>query len=134
MDEAALAKREIIYLDIANDEVDPKDYTVETDPKLYHSEKTGRGPLVGPWIKDAKPKMCCYKLVTIKFKVFGFETKVEQTIAKVHFHSICMLVDDEAHVFFYFFLFHFPFRLRLVFSSSFIEHSFVSWIDGLVGP
>ena len=88
LDQAALAKREVIYLDIANDEVDPKEYTIETDPKLYRSEKTGRGPLVGKWIEGTKPRMCCYKLVTIKFKVFGFETKVEQVIAKVNFIHI----------------------------------------------
>lgn len=78
-----MAQRQVIYLDIANSKVDEKDYSVETDPKVFLSEKTGRGRLGENWIQNAKPRMCCYKLITIKFKVFGFEWKVENFIANV---------------------------------------------------
>ncbi|KAF7729349.1 hypothetical protein EC973_004605 [Apophysomyces ossiformis] len=81
--DADLAKREVIVIDVANDSIDPKDYKSEEDPKLYHSEKTGRGPLVDPdWQKRCEPVMTCYKLVYIEFKWFGLQTKVESFIAK----------------------------------------------------
>ena len=36
-------------MDIATDPVDPKDYSEDTDPTKFKSEKTGRGPLSGGW-------------------------------------------------------------------------------------
>ncbi|KAI9284461.1 hypothetical protein BC943DRAFT_325705 [Umbelopsis sp. AD052] len=81
--EADLKKREVILIDVANDKVDSKDYKSEEDPKLYHSEKTGRGPLTDPqWIKKVEPVMTCYKLVYIEFKWFGLQSRVESFIAK----------------------------------------------------
>ena len=44
-----LAKREVIYIDIANDQVKSGDYKVEEDPAKFKSEKTGRGPLAKDW-------------------------------------------------------------------------------------
>ena len=72
------------------------------------SQKTGRGPLSGKWIvwqtlsflsilvgfthfsvKDsAEPVMTAYKLVTVEFKWFGFQNKVESFIQKVCIHSL----------------------------------------------
>ena len=49
------------------------------------SEKTGRGPLVGDWVKSTKPMMCCYKLSTIKFSVFGLQSRIEEFIARVSY-------------------------------------------------
>ncbi|KAF7721115.1 hypothetical protein EC973_005399 [Apophysomyces ossiformis] len=78
-----LKKREVIIIDVANDKIDPKDYKEEEDPKLFRSEKTGRGPLTDPeWQKKVEPVMTCYKLVYIEFKWFGLQTKVESFIAK----------------------------------------------------
>lgn len=51
-----------------------------TDPLVFKSEKTGRGPLTEGWKNHEKPMMCCYKLITIKFQVFGFQTKIESLI------------------------------------------------------
>lgn len=82
LDEASLKHREVVFIDIATDHVDPKDYKPEYDPTLYHSEKTGRGPLQAGWQEKASPIMCCYKLVTLKFKVFGFESMVSSFVAK----------------------------------------------------
>jgi hypothetical protein len=53
---------EIIRMDIGNLKFDGKDYQPEQDPRNFKSEKTGRGPLTGDWIKDAEPAMTCYKL------------------------------------------------------------------------
>ena len=44
-----LKKREIIYIDIANDKVSSGDYKPEEDPTKFRSEKSGRGPLQGKW-------------------------------------------------------------------------------------
>lgn len=76
-----LAMREIIHVDIAKDPVnDPKP---NTDPSVFVSEKTGRGPLADGWQGTSSPVMCCYKLITVKFQVWGFQTKVESLIQEV---------------------------------------------------
>uniref|UniRef100_A0A1D1XFB9 Phosphatidylinositol transfer protein alpha isoform n=1 Tax=Anthurium amnicola TaxID=1678845 RepID=A0A1D1XFB9_9ARAE len=73
-------KREVVIIDVANDPIEPKDYKEDQDPALYHSEKTGRGPLKDDWIKKATPIMTCYKLVTVEFKWFGLQSKIESFI------------------------------------------------------
>jgi hypothetical protein len=78
-----LAKREVVKIDIANDPVDRRDYKADEDPSKYKSAKTGRGPLMGPdWDKSVKPVMTCYKLVTVEFKWWGLQGKVEKFIHK----------------------------------------------------
>ncbi|KAG0191089.1 hypothetical protein DFQ28_000987 [Apophysomyces sp. BC1034] len=99
-----LKKREVVIIDVANDKIDPKDYKPEEDPKLFHSEKTGRGPLTDPeWQKKVEPVMTCYKLVYIEFKWFGLQTKVEAFIAKaihnlfIKFHRQLFCWTDKWH-------------------------------------
>ncbi|KAI8997850.1 hypothetical protein BDB01DRAFT_772661 [Pilobolus umbonatus] len=83
-----LKKRNVIIVDIANDKIDAKDYDPNEDPKRYHSDKTGRGPLTDPnWQKKVEPVMTCYKLVYIEFKWFGIQSKTESFIAKT-IHSL----------------------------------------------
>ncbi|ELU07067.1 hypothetical protein CAPTEDRAFT_164238 [Capitella teleta] len=83
LDEETLKKREVITIDIANDPVSRQDYKPDEDPSKYKSEKTGRGPLVGAnWPKQTQPMMCAYKLVTVEFKWWGLQTKVEKYIQK----------------------------------------------------
>lgn len=77
-----LEQRQIIWVDIANDKV--KDNPPHREPANFRSEKADRGPFVGKeWWKDHKPVMCCYKLATLKFQVWGFQTRVEDLILKV---------------------------------------------------
>lgn len=76
-----LEKRRIVWLDIANDKV--ADNPLEREPALYFSDKTGRGRLQGKWWESCDPVMCCYKLVTIKFQVFGLQTRAEDIIMRV---------------------------------------------------
>jgi len=71
-----LKKREVEFLDISAKLENEKEYKKEEDPALVRSEKAGRGPLTEGW-KEKKPLMCCYKLVTAEFKMFGVQTKVE---------------------------------------------------------
>ncbi|XP_055342200.1 phosphatidylinositol transfer protein alpha isoform-like [Paramacrobiotus metropolitanus] len=75
---AELAQREIIYLDIAGEQIPRKEYKAECDPKIYRSTRTGRGPLVGDWQHSVSPVMCCYKLMTMDFKWLGLQDKVEK--------------------------------------------------------
>jgi len=78
-----LEKRRVMWLDIANDKV--VDNPPEREPSEYFSEKTGRGRLQGKWWENCDPVMCCYKLVTIKFQVFGLQTRAEDIIMRVLF-------------------------------------------------
>lgn len=77
-----LKNREVVKIDIANDYVASYDYKEQEDPKKFVSKKTGRGPLNGNWIAKAEPVMTCYKLVTVEFKWFGLQTRVENYIQK----------------------------------------------------
>nr|XP_020852092.1 phosphatidylinositol transfer protein beta isoform isoform X1 [Phascolarctos cinereus] len=79
---------EIVHIDIADrSQVEPADYKADEDPALFQSVKTKRGPLGPSWKKDLAnnqdcPQMCAYKLVTIKFKWWGLQSKVENFIQK----------------------------------------------------
>lgn len=78
-----LKQRDVIFIDIANDPVAPNDYKEDEDPTKFKSAKTGRGPLLGSdWKENVKPVMTCYKLVTVEFKWFGLQTRVENFIQK----------------------------------------------------
>ncbi|CAK1551088.1 unnamed protein product [Leptosia nina] len=78
--EEELEQRQVDFLDIAYDEIKPHHYKETEDPKLFKSEKTGRGPLTEGWRDNHKPIMCCYKLVSAKFEVWGLQTKVEDYV------------------------------------------------------
>lgn len=79
---------EAIYIDIADrSQVLSKDYKAEEDPAKFKSIKTGRGPLGPNWKQELVnqkdcPYMCAYKLVTVKFKWWGLQNKVENFIHK----------------------------------------------------
>ena len=45
--------REVVLIDIGNDNIKSSDYKPDEDPKKFKSQKTGRGPLTTPkWWKD----------------------------------------------------------------------------------
>ncbi|ESO05982.1 hypothetical protein HELRODRAFT_64321 [Helobdella robusta] len=102
LDKETLSKREVIKIDIANDAVDPADRKPDINPSMYKSVKTGRGPLAGySWDKTCQPVMCCYKLVTVEFKWWGLQSKVEKFIQKgerrifTNFHREVFCWTDE---------------------------------------
>ena len=74
------------FLDIAFDEIKPHHYKEAEDPKLFKSEKSGRGPLTEGWRNSHEPIMCCYKVVNAKFEVWGLQTKVEDYV-----QGVCIL-------------------------------------------
>lgn len=78
---------EVVPIDIADrSQVDDADYKVEEDPAVFHSDKTGRGPLGPGWKKELHnsncPYMTAYKLVTVHFRWWGLQGRVEKFIHK----------------------------------------------------
>jgi|ERR1712010_105595 len=99
-----LKNRQVEIIDIRNNDLISKDNYLESeDPSKFKSEKTGRGPLEEGWMKSQEPVMCCYKLVTVEFKVWGFQTKVQNFMmsfmagifARFHRQVFCWM--DEWH-------------------------------------
>lgn len=56
------------------------------DLRYFKSQKTSRGILQEGWRDTQDPIMCSYKLVTVKFEVWGLQTRVEQFVHKVRGH------------------------------------------------
>ncbi|NXE70669.1 PITC1 protein, partial [Calcarius ornatus] len=77
-----LGDHEVSFLDIAFDEIPERYYRSLEDPRFFSSAKTGRGPLREGWRQHTKPIMCSYKLVSVKFEVWGLQTRVEQFVHK----------------------------------------------------
>ena len=98
LDEKMLKERQVVFIDVANDELEAKDYDAAYDPKLFKSATTGRGPLEGAWQNSANPIMCCYKLVEFKFRVFPIESRVESFVSKVRADAprcvLCVCAGD----------------------------------------
>ncbi|EJW88443.1 retinal degeneration b protein [Wuchereria bancrofti] len=84
-----LKNRIVDVMDFVNDALSSYDYVPDEDPKLYHSIKTGRGPLKENWIddciKNGKPIMCAYKLCRVEFRFWGLQTRAERWI---HSHAL----------------------------------------------
>ncbi|TRY94901.1 hypothetical protein DNTS_023644 [Danionella cerebrum] len=74
---------EVCFVDIAYDEIPERYYKESEDPRIFQSEKTSRGLLKEGWRDSQDPIMCSYKLVTVKFEVWGLQTRVEQFVHKV---------------------------------------------------
>ncbi|XP_034544763.1 cytoplasmic phosphatidylinositol transfer protein 1-like isoform X1 [Notolabrus celidotus] len=76
-------EREVCFVDIAYDEIPERYYKESEDLRYFKSEKTSRGILQEGWRDTQDPIMCSYKLVTVKFEVWGLQTRVEQFVHKV---------------------------------------------------
>mmetsp|Transcript_78939 Transcript_78939/g.118647 ORF Transcript_78939/g.118647 Transcript_78939/m.118647 type:complete len:251 (-) Transcript_78939:36-788(-) len=93
LDKAQLKLRTINRIDITKPVPD------SLDPTTFKSEKTGRGNLQSGFEKDANPIMCAYKLITVDFRYFGLQTKMENfilsfqdnLIAKFHQQLFCWI-------------------------------------------
>jgi len=103
LDKQKLKNRQVVHIDIANDPVLDSDYKKDEDPKTYKSEKTGRGPLTGNWQTSVSPIMTAYKLVTIQFKWWGLQDRVEKFIHSTqrrlftNFHRQVFCWTDKWH-------------------------------------
>ncbi|MEE6483125.1 hypothetical protein FKM82_013442 [Ascaphus truei] len=75
-------QEDLCFLDIAFDDIPEGYYKKTEDLRIFHSEKTGRGPLMENWRDISQPIMCSYKLVATKFEVYGFQSRVESFVHK----------------------------------------------------
>uniref|UniRef100_A0A3Q3WLE8 Phosphatidylinositol transfer protein beta isoform n=1 Tax=Mola mola TaxID=94237 RepID=A0A3Q3WLE8_MOLML len=86
LDSSAWKNVTVVWIDIADrGQVSNADYKPEEDPAQFRSVETGRGPLGPTWKEELVtqtdcPRMCAYKLVTVKFKLWGLQNKVESFI------------------------------------------------------
>lgn len=62
------------------------------DLRSFKSKKTDRGLLQEGWINSQDPIMCSYKLVTVKFEVWGLQSRVEQFVHKVGMQRVYVCV------------------------------------------
>jgi hypothetical protein len=99
-DRKVLKKRKVVFLDIAKDTLpDKTKYKADEDPTKVGNKKMP--PLSDGWQKRANPKMCCYKLVTVRCKIWGLQNKMEDTLMaterdiflKFHQEVFCWLND-----------------------------------------
>ncbi|NXI46187.1 PITM1 protein, partial [Galbula dea] len=97
---SAAEKRQRILdtIDIVRDPISPGEYKPEEDPKLYHSAKTGRGPLGDDWLETATsgPLMCAYKLCKVEFRYWGMQSKIEQFIHDVGLRKVMLRAHRQA--------------------------------------
>ncbi|XP_071495707.1 cytoplasmic phosphatidylinositol transfer protein 1-like [Diadema antillarum] len=77
LSESELREREVVHVDIAYDNVPDKYYKENEDPRKFKSRKTSRGHLQKNWRETSDPIMCSYKLVRVKFELWGLQTRVE---------------------------------------------------------
>lgn len=103
------------------------------------STTTNRGPLSKDWLRKTEtPFMCCYKLVTVKFKWWGLQNTVEdmllasqQSVFEVsllfleenRFLEFFLTLSVSCHYSNVIFFFHYSFSLAL-FLYSFLHHFF----------
>lgn len=105
-----LRNRIVDTIDVVKDQVYGADYVREEDPKIYVSERTGRGPLSDNWLQeywaDCKGKtmptssgkaiMCAYKLCRVEFRYWGMQTKLEKFIHDVALRKTMLRAHRQA--------------------------------------
>lgn len=97
-------------IDIVKDQLYGNDYTKEEDPKIFSSEKTGRGPLGEEWLEEYwqevkgkkqptannKSLMCAYKICRVEFRYWGMQTKLEKFIHDVALRKTMLRAHRQA--------------------------------------
>ncbi|KAL9886990.1 retinal degeneration B isoform 1-T2 [Glossina fuscipes fuscipes] len=105
-----LRNRVVDVIDIVKDQLFGGDYVKEEDPKLFVSEKTGRGPLGEDWLeeywREVKGKrqptsrnmslMCAYKICRVEFRYWGMQTKLEKFIHDVALRKTMLRAHRQA--------------------------------------
>ncbi|XP_024940264.1 protein retinal degeneration B isoform X4 [Cephus cinctus] len=105
-----LRNRVVDIIDVVKDQLYGADYVKEEDPKVYVSEKTGRGPLTESWLEDywgevkGKPQptssgkslMCAYKLCRVEFRYWGMQTKLEKFIHDIALRKMMLRAHRQA--------------------------------------
>jgi hypothetical protein len=92
-----LKVRELDFIDIVTEPVDPRYYKKEEDPTIFISAKTKRGPLDKQWRTTFNPRMCIYKVAFVEFKVWGLQTRVESWLHKSMVRDVVLLGHKQAY-------------------------------------
>jgi len=97
-------------IDVVRDQAMDASYLEAEDPRVYVSQKTGRGPLGDDWIhdywkecegketplKNGKAIMCAYKICKVEFKYWGMQTKIEKFIHDVALRKTMCKAHQQA--------------------------------------
>ncbi|CAN0326545.1 unnamed protein product [Lampetra planeri] len=84
-------------IDIVRDPMAPHEYVVDEDPRVYRSERTGRGPLGDDWASlNPSPIMCAYKLCKVEFRYWGMQSKIERFIHDVGLRKVMVRAHRQA--------------------------------------
>uniref|UniRef100_A0A915ICV0 DDHD domain-containing protein n=1 Tax=Romanomermis culicivorax TaxID=13658 RepID=A0A915ICV0_ROMCU len=99
--DAELKDRIVDIIDIVNDQLPDHDYSADEDPSLYHSLKTGRGPLTADWVDDCKKSkekavMCAYKVCRVEFRYWGMQSKIEKFIHDIALRKTMLRAHRQA--------------------------------------
>ncbi|EUD67810.1 hypothetical protein C922_01999 [Plasmodium inui San Antonio 1] len=87
--EDLLKERQVVLIDIVNDNVSYTSYLPQEDPTIFYSEKARRGKLEEDWIENSKVIITCYKLFNIDVPYFGIlSSKLENWIVSVIKNSL----------------------------------------------
>ncbi|VDM78555.1 unnamed protein product, partial [Strongylus vulgaris] len=95
-----LKNRIVDVMDFVKDPIASHDYCPEEDPKLYRSQKTGRGPLPENWVEEfvkaGKPVMCAYKMCKVEFRYWGMQTRAERWIHDLALRNTMLRAHRQA--------------------------------------
>ncbi|KAK6029546.1 DDHD domain protein, partial [Ostertagia ostertagi] len=95
-----LKNRIVDMMDFVKDPISSNDYCPEEDPKLYRSQKTGRGPLNEDWVNECvrtgKPVMCAYKMCRVEFRYWGLQTRAERWIHDLALRNTMLRAHRQA--------------------------------------
>ncbi|KAJ1374145.1 LNS2 (Lipin/Ned1/Smp2) [Parelaphostrongylus tenuis] len=95
-----LKRRIVDVMDFVKDPLPSNDYCAEEDPKIFHSQKTNRGPLSDDWVEEfvkaGKPIMCAYKICRVEFRYWGMQTRAEQWIHDLALRNTMLRAHRQA--------------------------------------
>ncbi|CAF1217175.1 unnamed protein product [Adineta ricciae] len=95
-----LDQRVVEILDIVQSQ--PVSDIPAENPALFHSEKTGRGPLSSDWFEQMKRTgkkdviMCAYKLCRVEFRYWGMQSKCERFIHEIALRKTILRAHRQA--------------------------------------
>ncbi|CAF3708247.1 unnamed protein product [Rotaria sp. Silwood1] len=95
-----LEQRTVEFLDIVHSQ--PLADIAAENPALFHSEKTGRGPLTSDWFEQMKKNarkesiMCAYKLCRVEFRYWGMQSRCERFIHEIALRKTILRAHRQA--------------------------------------
>jgi len=95
-----IEQRVVEYLDIVSSQ--PLADIPSENPAIFHSEKTGRGPLLPDWFETIKKTarkdtiMCAYKLCRVEFRYWGMQSKCERFIHEIALRKTILRAHRQA--------------------------------------